>query len=182
MPIRLFPEPETKTMITQAPKALAVCGAALLLIAGACTHPIARQLRKAAQADAAQFPAVLADPEPPRGTVVVWGGRIIEITNLKDRTEMIVVEKPLDFLGTPDPAQPSRGRFIAHVPAFLDPAVYLADRDITLAGELTGTEKRDVGEAVYMYPVVSVRQFHLWETLAPPHPAQDWTEPAHKPR
>lgn len=169
-------------MNAQAPKALALCGAALLLAAAACTHPIARQLRKAAQADAAQFPAVLTDPAARTGTAVLWGGRIIEITNLQDHTEMIVVEKPLDFLGMPDPEQPSRGRFIAHVPGFLDPAVYLADRDITLAGEVTGAEQRYVGEAAYTYPVVSARQFHLWETLSPPHPAEDWTGPANKPR
>jgi outer membrane lipoprotein len=158
-------------------KTLCLFGMALLLIASACTHPISKQLRKEAQKDNLLFATVLADPAAYKGRIVLWGGRVIEITNNKAGTEMIVLETPLDFLGVPEAAQSSRGRFIARIPKFLDPAIYLADRDITLAGEVVGAEEKELGETTYKYPVVMIKELHLWEKLDPKYPTDTWHDP-----
>jgi outer membrane lipoprotein len=149
-------------------------GIALLLMASACGHPISKQLRKEAQQDNLPFTKALEDPAACKGRIVLWGGRVIEITNSKDGTEMIVLETPLDFLGVPESALSSRGRFIARIPKFLDPAIYLADRDITLAGEIIGAEEKELGATTYKYPVVLIKEFHLWEKLSSQYPAATW--------
>jgi len=138
-------------------------GMALLLIAGACMHPISKQLRQEARKDNLPFATVFADPAAHKGRIVLWGGKIIEVTNTNDGTEIIVLETPLDFLGVPESAQSSRGRFIARIPKFLDPAIYSADRDITLAGEVVGVEEKELGKTKYKYPVVLTRELYLWE-------------------
>ncbi len=155
---------------------------ALLLIASSCTYPISKQLREEARKDNVLFPGVLNDPAAFKGRIVLWGGKVIEITNSKNGTEMIVLETPLDFLGVPQSAQSSRGRFIARMPKFLDPAIYLADREITLAGEVIGAEERELGETTYKYPVVLIKELHLWEKYSPQYPADKWYDPLWGPK
>ena len=140
-----------------------IFGFALLLIAGACSHPISKQLRNEAQTGNTTFVMVLKDPAACKGKIVLWGGKIIETTNIKDGTEMLVLETPVDFLGTPAGAQSSQGRFIALSPQFLDPAIYTAERAITLAGEVMEPEERALGKTTYQYPVVMIKELYLWE-------------------
>lgn len=140
----------------------AICGFVLLLISGACPHPISTQLRTEAQNQSLTFAMVLEDPAAFKGGIVLWGGKIIETTNLKHGTELLVLETPLNFLGTPDKVESSQGRFIAKSPKFLDPAIY-TDRIITLAGEVIGKEERKLGKTTYKYPVLVIKELHLWE-------------------
>jgi outer membrane lipoprotein len=164
-------------MKLQTIKTASIFGIALLLIASSCIYPISRQLRNEAQKENVQFTMVLNDPDAFKGKIVLWGGKVIEITNIKNGTDMIVLETPLDFLGEPQETQSSRGRFIARIPKFLDPAIYLADRKITLAGEVTGAEERELGATTYKYPVVLIKELHLWEKLNPQVPAETWHDP-----
>jgi len=145
---------------TAAIKAIAL---ALLLMTAACTHPISRQRRYRAEKENITFDMVLANPNFYKGRTVLWGGRIIETVNFRDGAELIVLQTPLDFLGEPDEPHASQGRFIARSPRFLDPAVYKADRAVTLAGVLHGAEDRAVDQTTYTYPVVMVEELHLWE-------------------
>ena len=51
---------------------------------------------------------------------------------------------------------------------FLDPAIYRSGRDITVAGEVQGSEVRRLGEIAYRYPVIAALELHLWkEPLSP---------------
>ena len=69
----------------------------LLLVAlSACaTKPIAKQYRQEAKAEDLTFPMVLQNPDAYLEAIVLWGGVIIETKNLKEGTEMIVLETPL---------------------------------------------------------------------------------------
>jgi len=136
---------------------------ALLLTAGACAYPISKQWRQAAEKEKLAYPVVLENPAAYTGSIVLWGGKILETTNVRDGTEMIILDVPLDFLGEPKETQHSRGRFIARSDLFLDPAVYKPNRETTLAGEVTGAEERALGETTYRYPVVMIKELHLWE-------------------
>lgn len=150
---------------------------ALLLTAGACTHPISKQLRRQAGKDAVPFTAALADPAAGKGRIVLWGGKVVETTNIPNGTEIVVLETPLDFLGVPDAARASRGRFLARSTQFLDPAIYAPDRDITIAGEIAGAEERPLGQTTYSYPVILVKELHLWEKLDTTAPGTGWGGP-----
>jgi outer membrane lipoprotein len=154
---------EEKIMGLRATTTAGVFCIALLLIASSCAHPISKQLRQEAQKDNLPLATVLADPAACKGRIVLWGGKVIEVTNISDGTEIIVLETPLDFLGVPESAQESRGRFIARSPKFLDPAIYTAERDITLAGEVVGAEEKELGKTKYKYPVVLIKELYLWE-------------------
>ena len=142
---------------------IAVFGSSLILLAGSCSPPISQQLRNEAQQENVTFPMVLANPAAYNGRIVLWGGKIIETTNIPNGSEMVVLETPLDFLGVPEGEKLSRGRFIARSPQFCDPAIYSPDREITLAGEVVGAEEKTLGKTTYKYPVVMIKELHLWD-------------------
>ena len=136
----------------------------LSLSMAGCAYPISEQLRKEVTEDVT-FPIVLKNPSAYVGDIVLWGGFIIRIENLKEGVEIFVLETPLDHWEDPEPAQYSRGRFIAKTNKFLDPAVYTKGRKITLAGEIVGGTTLPLGKTEYSYPVVTVKQLHLWKKV-----------------
>jgi outer membrane lipoprotein len=133
----------------------------LLSAVSACAYPISRELREEARPDLT-FSMVLKNPDAYIGSVVIWGGRIIEVHNHPGKTDVLVLETALEFGEKPEPAEYSRGRFIAQVSGFLDPAIYSPGRMITMAGEVTGKETKPLGDLKYTYPVIKGRQIHLW--------------------
>jgi outer membrane lipoprotein len=139
---------------------------AATLLAG-CASEVPRAIREA-PADAVTVTQVRADPARYQGRVVRWGGTIIAVNNLPDSTTVEVLDRPLDWEGRPHAGEEGRGRFIARVTGFLDPAQYQKDRALTVAGPLVGTETRAVGDYPYAYPVVSVATRWLWPEDPPP--------------
>jgi len=105
---------------------------------------------------------VTANPLPATGESVQWGGTIIGITNLQDRTRIEVLAYPLDSKARPRSDSNPLGRFILEQQGFLDPATYKEGRQISAVGTVTGTRITSVGEASYDHPVVDARQIYLW--------------------
>jgi outer membrane lipoprotein len=93
---------------------------------------------------------------------VHWGGRIVAVTNLKDRTLIEVLGLPLDRSGRPRPQDAPQGRFLIEQAGFLDPHEYAADRLLAVEGRLDGFARGAVGEASYRYPVVLGEKLMLW--------------------
>jgi outer membrane lipoprotein len=93
---------------------------------------------------------------------VRWGGEILAIENRENITALTVLARPLSKAGKPYSTDSSQGRFIAHIPAFIEPEVYTTGREVTLRGTLSGTETRPVGEHPYSYPVVKATDWYLW--------------------
>lgn len=102
------------------------------------------------------------------GQLVVWGGRIVSITNRADVTELEVVSLPLDRGDRPRWQAEPGVRFIVRQPGFLEPMQYVPGRYITVLGEVLGLEERAVGEYLYEQPAVASSNLHLW----PADPAQ----------
>lgn len=141
-----------------------IAAVACLLLASACaTSPIAKEYRQEAKAENLTFPMVYGNPDAYVGDIVLWGGVIIETTALKEGTRIIVLETALGDEERPRGTKYSQGRFIAMSPNFLDPALYKKGRKITVAGEVSGKKEMTLGETTYTYPVVTVKQIHLWE-------------------
>ena len=105
---------------------------------------------------------VAAAPQPAAGTRVLWGGAVIQTSNLKDRTEVEVVAYPLDTNERPQRERDPLGRFILEQAGFLEPASYAEGRLVTVIGTVTGTRAGQVGEADYDYPVIRAGRIHLW--------------------
>jgi len=138
----------------------ALLGFALVALSGCVTYPIAKNLQK--QAQPLTLSQVVANPGACQGTVVIWGGRIIKTVNDVNRSAIYVLELPLDRSGEPVVDANTSGRFIASSKEFLDPEVYKQGQLITVAGTIAGLETQPVQKAKYNYPVVDIKQIHVW--------------------
>lgn len=93
---------------------------------------------------------------------VTWGGRIVQVKNLRERTLIEIVALGLDGDGRPIPNADPRGRFIVERPGFLEPHQYAPDRLVTATGSLQGFTDGRVGEAPYRFPVMIGDSLTLW--------------------
>jgi len=93
---------------------------------------------------------------------VIWGGRIVGVSNLADRSEIELLAYPLDGSQRPKANDSGNGRFIAVMPGYAEPLDYPAGALMTVQGKLTGTRAGTVGQAPYVFPLVSVTQSHVW--------------------
>mgnify|MGYP001392132831 FL=1 len=138
-----------------------------VLLAGlAACAPVSQEIRREAEASA-PFNEIQRDPDKFKGSVVVWGGVIIETTNLRESTAVRVMQTALDFQGRPTDLDRSEGRFIVVVDRFLDPDIFKKGRELTVGGEIAGSETHPIGEIRYVYPVVRASELKLWEQRIP---------------
>ena len=91
-----------------------------------------------------------------------WGGRITRVQNHPTRTDIEIIEQPLNNSGWPRTSDTSNGRFIARFDEFLDPAIYAVGKPITVVGIIKMTENGSIGEHPYVFPVIATSQHRLW--------------------
>lgn len=101
-------------------------------------------------------------PERYLNSEVIWGGRIVGVQNLADRSEVELLAYPLDSSQRPKANDTGNGRFIAVMPGYAEPLDYPAGALMTVRGKLTGTRAGTVGQAPYVFPLVGVAQSHVW--------------------
>jgi outer membrane lipoprotein len=133
----------------------------LVFFGSGCAPVISKGLR--AQVDKEiRFEEVIQDPDAYQGKIVLWAGVIIGAKNRKEGTLIEVLEKPTDMVGRPKDVDRSRGRFLALYDGYLEVAIYAQGREVTVAGEITGKRVLPLDEIEYTYPVISVKEIHLW--------------------
>ncbi len=93
---------------------------------------------------------------------VIWGGRIVQVANLADHSEVEVLAYPLDSSQRPKANDNGNGRFIVLMPGYVEPLNYASGSLITVSGKLNGSRAGKVGEAEYVFPLVSATQSHVW--------------------
>ncbi len=101
------------------------------------------------------------------GASVCWGGRVLSVQPERERTCFELLSLPLGRNARPDNDANHGRRFLACRTSFADPAAYPEERLLTVTGELTGFEQRQIGEYQYRYPVVRIRASHLWPRVRP---------------
>lgn len=160
----------------------------ILLAALAACAPMSQDIRRQAD-ESAPFAEIQKNPDKFSGMVVIWGGVIIETTNLKESTVIKVMQTALDIQGRPTEPDRSEGRFIILVGRFLDPDIFKKGRQVTVGGEIAGKETQPIGEIQYIYPVVRAKELKLWELPVPyppyyydpwywgPYPWRPWGRP-----
>jgi outer membrane lipoprotein len=107
-----------------------------------------------------------------RNRTVAWGGVVVSAKNLKDTTQLEVLGYPLDSDNRPKADAEPLGRFLAVHPGFLETADYKEGRQVTIVGSVIDTREGTVGDARYVYPVLSSSRVHLW-----PKETQQSSEP-----
>ncbi len=132
-----------------------------LFISG-CAHVISKESRTLA-ARKIPFQWIAQNPENYKGIMVIWGGDIIETQNLKEGTQIVVLQKPLARSEQPIEENKSGGRFLVLYKGFLDPAIYEKGRIITVAGIIEGEKVLPLGQSEYRYPYLNAREIHLWK-------------------
>ena len=140
-------------------------------VSGCVSYPVSKSLRERAQpvalAQAAQ------NPNASKGTVVIWGGRIIQTVNDTNGSAIYVLELPLTRDERPVRHAVPRGRFIVRSSRFLDPEFFRAGRLITVAGEIAGVETHPLQKVQYVYPVLAAKELHVWY-VPRPYPGGPW--------
>ncbi len=127
------------------------------------------------------FEKAFDDPELVKGITILWGGDIVSTRNLKEGTLIEVVQKPLDRGKKPWRGDRSGGRFLALYDGFLDGEIYAKGRAVTVAGVIKGSRAQPLDEIEYTYPLISIKEIHLWPPLQDPpfgppphHPPGPW--------
>jgi len=130
-----------------------------MLASGCSTKPVL----PTAGADLTIKPSqVVASGTSFTGTRVLWGGIIINSSNLTNSTRLEVLAYPLDSQQRPQTDQPAGSRFFAYHPGYLETADYAAGRLISMVGIINDIEEGRLGEHRYHYPRIDTEQAHLW--------------------
>jgi len=133
----------------------------LIVLLGGCGPTISTAMHD--QADpSATFEAVNHEYDHFKGKIVIWGGVIIGVHNTQDSTWIELLEEPLDDSDRPILGAPSGGRFLMVHDGFLDPAVYLRGRELTVAGIVQDRKNRPLEGVEYRLPVVESKEMILW--------------------
>jgi outer membrane lipoprotein len=106
---------------------------------------------------------LMSDGVPvPRGTVI-WGGRILEIVNFEEVTEILVLAYPLTTGNVPRVDEESVGRFVIRFEGYLEPLDFTPGRYLSMAGQLQGKSDEWAYEGTSVeLPLVRSKQVHLW--------------------
>jgi len=106
--------------------------------------------------------SVIADPGNSMGKIALWGGTILDTRNLKENTQIEVLAYPLDSSNRPLLEDKPLGRFIILHAGYLEPINYSQGKLVTVLGNISESQKGNIGEKQYTYPVIAAQQLHLW--------------------
>lgn len=104
----------------------------------------------------------IAEADSLSGKTILWGGVIINSSNLKDQTRLEILAYPLDSSQYPQTDSKPLGRFLLLEEGYLETVDYAPGRKVTVRGHLEGTESGKVGETSYTYPLVESQEIYLW--------------------
>jgi outer membrane lipoprotein len=133
----------------------------VLLLLASCSPPFSRELL-----DRVDRTVTYADfrKEPDRfaGRFLMFGGIIVDARNMKEGTQLEILQQTLDSGGQPEEGDETGGRFLIVTQQYLDTDVFHRGRAVTVVGEGAGQEVRPLGQIQYHYPVIRAKDLHLW--------------------
>lgn len=97
-----------------------------------------------------------------REKLVIWGGTILEVRNLKDKTQIEILAYPLNESHRPMTDEKALGRFMILYPGYLESTQYAAGKQLSVLGKVSGIQSGNIGESQYTYAVINANKIHLW--------------------
>lgn len=98
-------------------------------------------------------------PENHIGKKLILGGTIIDVIG---DSLLEVLQRPLGYRMEPQIDDQTEGRFLVRFDQKIDADRFQKGRKITLAVEVIGKETRPLDQTQYAYPLLRVREYHLW--------------------
>ena len=132
---------------------------ATMLLFGCAQSPVYQFAPDSIPATPAQ---VAHTPERYTHAHVIWGGKVISVSNMANDTEIEILAFPLDAAQRPSLDRDAGGRFIAILKGYQEPLSYPRGSLITIQGTLHGQRVGKVGQASYIFPLVRAVQWHHW--------------------
>lgn len=128
--------------------------AAAVALGGCATVP------KPLQGDFASGSPAASAPE---GARVRWGGMILSVEPKPGLTCFQILARELGESGRPRLTRDhAEGRFLACRNGFYDPAIFERGREVTITGNVSGSETRKVGDYDYQLSRVAADTVYLW--------------------
>jgi outer membrane lipoprotein len=134
----------------------------VFFITAGCAPPFSKETLDTVNRNIS-FQELKKEPEKFKGTSVMLGGMIIGSKNTQEGALIEILQKPLDTDGRPLQTDSTEGRFLIRSDTFLDPAVYHEGRLITVVAEVIGRKELQLDDIMYAYPLLIVKDLHLWE-------------------
>ena len=135
----------------------------LLITLSGCTHVISDKSRSLVD-PTVTYAMLKEKPDEFAGKYVLLGGVIAGVRNTGAGSQLEVMQVALDESGMPENAFRSEGRFLAVSESFLDSMIFKPDRLVTLVGEVKGKKVMTLDEVDYTYPVVTIKEIHVWKS------------------
>lgn len=148
---------------------LGVAGLLMMFLLTGCTSGLSKQARTQVTLKIG-FSELISDPDKYIGETLLVGGEIIETRPAKDRSEIMVLQLPLDREARPTSGSRSEGRFLIQSDQFFDPEIYKKGRRLTLVGRMAGKEIRPIGNFDYTYPLLEPVEIKIWSRQTTSYP------------
>lgn len=139
---------------------------ALAVLISGCATTVSERIARPPAVDLG-VPEAREDIGAHTGEAIRWGGTIIAVDNDAEESRLEIIARPLRRDGRPLDADTSPGRFIVVIDGFLDPAIFIEGRDITIYGMIEGERTGRIGERDYVYPVIRAIEYQLWRAIDP---------------
>lgn len=102
------------------------------------------------------------NPDRYLGKSVLFGGTIVRVGNDASGSWVEILQRPLGYRLEPELNDQTGGRLLLVSNEIWDEQIFAKGRKITLVGKVEGKETRSLDEITYDYPVLRVREYHLW--------------------
>ncbi len=102
------------------------------------------------------------NPDRYIGKSVLFGGTIVRVGNDASGSWAEILQRPLGYRLEPELNDQTGGRLLLRSNELWDDQIFSKGRKITLVGKMEGTQTRSVDEISYDYPILHVREYHLW--------------------
>ncbi len=135
---------------------------ALLMALSGCTHVISDQSRMLVD-PTVTYAMLKNNPDSLVGKHVLLGGVIAGVKNTSEGSQLEVMQVSLDATGMPEDTFHTEGRFLAITDSFLDSMIFKQGRLVTLVGEVKGKKIMPLDAVDYTYPLVSIKEIHVWK-------------------
>ena len=96
------------------------------------------------------------------GKKIIWGGMIVNSTNLKKTTQLEILGFPLSKSQRPRTGARPQRRFLATHDGYLETVNFAKGRYVTILGTISRNQRGKVGKSAYDYPAINAEKIYLW--------------------